>query len=339
MSTLYKRNKTYYVQFYKDGKQERKSLGTTALSVARQIQKQIEKDLALGKYNVEDERQDCPIEDFRERYFAWAEEHKRPKTVLTERNFFDQFVEFTGIKTLGEAKRDDVERFKISCKRKGWKAGSVNSALSTLRAIYSYAIQWELVEHNPVKGVKHFKREKNPPKYLTREEAERVLSIAEEHSQDIHWVFALGIYAGLRKNEIANARWEWFDFRHKLVTLSSHGRFTLKDSETRTVPLHSKLASILEPHSHKEGYLFVPEKQHDAKYGYRYDFKKEFEEVCRKADVSWVTPHVLRHTFASQLAMAGVSLYKIGKWLGHSDFKTTQIYAHLQASDDDIEKL
>jgi len=61
--------------------------------------------------------------------------------------------------------------------------------------------------------------------------------------------------------------------------------------------------------------------------------------VCKQAGVPWVTPHVLRHTFASQLAMAGVSLYKISQWLGHSDFKTTQIYAHLQASDDDIDRL
>ena len=83
----------------------------------------------------------------------------------------------------------------------------------------------------------------------------------------------------------------------------------------------------------------MPEKENDAKYRYRYDFKKAFCSVCREADVPWVTPHVLRHTFASQLAMAGVSLYKISKWLGHSDFETTQIYAHLQASDDDIDRL
>jgi hypothetical protein len=46
----------------------------------------------------------------------------------------------------------------------------------------------------------------------------------------------------------------------------------------------------------------------------------------------------LRHTFASQLAMAGVSLYKISKWLGHSDVKTSQIYARLQTQDEDINR-
>ncbi|MEW6238588.1 MAG: tyrosine-type recombinase/integrase [Candidatus Omnitrophota bacterium] len=52
-----------------------------------------------------------------------------------------------------------------------------------------------------------------------------------------------------------------------------------------------------------------------------------------------ITPHVLRHTFASQLAIAGVSLYKVQTWLGHRDAATTQIYAHLQATDSDIEKI
>jgi len=50
--------------------------------------------------------------------------------------------------------------------------------------------------------------------------------------------------------------------------------------------------------------------------------------------------HEFRHTFASRLAQEGISLYKICKWLGHSDFKTTQIYAHFApVYDHDIEKL
>jgi len=59
--------------------------------------------------------------------------------------------------------------------------------------------------------------------------------------------------------------------------------------------------------------------------------------VKKRAKLEWVTPHVLRHTFASQLALKGVSLYKIQQWLGHSDPKTTMIYAHLQAHDEEID--
>jgi integrase len=338
MSTLYKRGSTYYIQFSKDGKQIRKSLRTDSQNTARQIQKEIERQLALGTYDV-GETKDCSVEEFRKTYFSWAAQHKRANTIAIEKVFFEQFVEFTGIERLGEARREDVERFIEAKSANGLKPLSINGALRHLQALYNIAIEWDLVEHNPVKGVRRLKVEKNPPKYLNREQIEDVLAIAEKHGRDVHWVFALGIYAGLRKNEIVNARWEWFNFKQRLITLESSNGFDLKDSETRTIPLNSKLGAILKPHAKKEGYLFLPEKENDIKYRYRYDFRKAFRSVCKEADVPWVTPHVLRHTFASQLAMAGVSLYKISKWLGHSDFKTTQVYAHLQASDDDIDRL
>ena len=54
---------------------------------------------------------------------------------------------------------------------------------------------------------------------------------------------------------------------------------------------------------------------------------------------TWVTPHVMRHTFASLAAQAGVSLYKIGVWMGHSSSEVTEIYAHLAAYDPDINQL
>jgi integrase len=148
----------------------------------------------------------------------------------------------------------------------------------------------------------------------------------------------LGIYAGLRKQEIVNTRWEWFDFDHELITLSGHDGFLVKDSESRTIPLHERLAELLAPHREEEGFIFLPNKDGQAKHRYRYEFKRAFDVVLKRTELEWVTPHVLRHTFASQLAIAGVSLYKISKWLGHSDTKTTQIYAHLQTHDEDINR-
>ena len=69
---------------------------------------------------------------------------------------------------------------------------------------------------------------------------------------------------------------------------------------------------------------------------YRYQFLSAFNTVAEAAGVEWVTPHILRHTFASQLAIKGVSIFKISKWLGHSDVKTTMIYAHLADYDEEV---
>lgn len=53
-----------------------------------------------------------------------------------------------------------------------------------------------------------------------------------------------------------------------------------------------------------------------------------FGRACKRADLVDVSPHTLRHTCGTWLAQAGVDLHKIGGWLGHSDARTTQLYAH-----------
>jgi len=78
---------------------------------------------------------------------------------------------------------------------------------------------------------------------------------------------------------------------------------------------------------------------------YRYDFGYPYKRYLTYTgeklgrDLSWVTPHVMRHTFASLLVIAGVSLYKVSKWLGDDDRVAQRHYAHLQEGDREINKL
>ena len=337
MASLYKRDNTYYIKFYERGRRVRRSLQTDKKSEALKLKEQVERDLAAGRFQLD--AVDTPVEVFWPCYEQWAKDHKRPNTIAAEKMFWNQMKDFAKPVNLGDVTPQDIEAFKAKRRQDGLKPQSINDALRHLQAIFNYSAKLGFFSGpNPVKGVQRYKLEKNPPKYLTQKEIERVLKATQIHGRDIHLVFALGIYAGLRKSEIVNARWEWFDFDRKLITLKSRNGFVIKDSESRTIPLHEKLARILEPFRLESGYIFLAEKEEQGKYQYRYEFKRAFNSVLESAKLSWVTPHVLRHTFASQLAIAGVSLYKISKWLGHSDVKTTQIYAHLQAHDEDINR-
>ncbi len=181
--------------------------------------------------------------------------------------------------------------------------------------------------------------EKKIPRFLSNEEIEKVLAVAKALKKEWYWVFLLGIYAGLRKREISYIRWDWFDFERGTITVQNGEDFKPKSGRLRTIPMHSKIKEELIPHRNEIGYLFSEEDEERKQDRYRYDFRKGFTKVCTAAGLNDVTPHVLRHTFASQLAIAGVSLYKVQKWLGHKDAATTQIYAHLQATDSDIEKI
>lgn len=76
-----------------------------------------------------------------------------------------------------------------------------------------------------------------------------------------------------------------------------------------------------------------------GKARYRYDFRKPFEEYLKRIGFGWVTPHVMRHTFASLLVSSSCSVYKVAQWLGDTLATTEKHYAHLIKSDPDIELL
>ena len=76
----------------------------------------------------------------------------------------------------------------------------------------------------------------------------------------------------------------------------------------------------------------------DSKQLYRISFNRSFKAYTKAQDCPWVTLHVLRRTFASLLASAGVSIYKIANWLGDEVGTTQRHYARLLPGDTDIER-
>ncbi len=333
---VYKRKNTYWIRYTLEGKQYRESLKTQDATAARRIANQIEKQLLLGTHSIPQDK--YPLQTFLDRYYLYAKSHKRPKTVEIDRWALKELSKRVKIICLQDVTPPVIEKYKHELKESGLSANTINIHLRHLSSIFGMAVKWGLLSKNPFSGVNKYKTEKKPPLFLSKEQIETVLEIAKETGRDIFLVFLLGIYAGMRRNEIANARWEWFHFDLRTITLAPYGDFHLKTHECRTLPLHSRIEEFLLPERKDKGFLFIPDKE-ESHWRYRYEFKTSFNSVCRKAGLEWVTPHVLRHTFASQLAIAGVSLYKISKWLGHSNFTTTQIYAHLQAGDEEIEKI
>ncbi len=343
MATIFKRRGIYYVGYYENGRRKKRSLGTSRLALAKSQLRALEQELIERRLKPPEQDADYPADLFWSEYCEWSSNNKRPRTLEIEGQFWNQFMEFAKPELLGDVTVRQVEEFKDHEKKRGLKDQSVNNALRTLGTIFNWAGKLRdknnrpyFTGTNPFKSVRRFKLPKNPPRFLATEDIDAVMEAAKNHGLYIYFVYALGIYAGLRKNEIGYARWEWFDWRHKTITLTSYREFELKDFESRTIPLAEKLAKILKPHSEKEGFLFYPERIEPPEHRYRYEFKRAFKTVHRKAGIDSLKPHDLRHTFGSQLAQAGVSLYKIQKWMGHSDFNTTQIYAHLQAYDDGI---
>ena len=213
---------------------------------------------------------------------------------------------------------------------------TVNAAMRRLSSLYSFAIEREWIRcENPFKGLKRIKEPESAPKFITEPELERLLAAAEAHSERMHFFCAICAFAGLRSKEAVNACWDWIDFNAGTLTVKAGNGFATKSGRERTIPIHPRLRSILEPNAEAEGYIVAPEIP-TGDWRLRYEPKKAFGAVKEAACLPHLTPHMLRHTFGSLLVQKGVSLYKVSQWLGHADFKTTQIYAHLAPQDDEI---
>lgn len=166
-------------------------------------------------------------------------------------------------------------------------------------------------------------------------------------TNELRFILFCGFEAGLRRNEIVEARRDWFDLKQGLlhVRKSDHTRiragerpFLIKDRDERTIPLTPEFKEFL------GGYLkglkpldfaLMPNVTH-GDWRYRWDFRRPFTDYMSNQKVKWVSPHIMRHSFASILASRGVSIFKVAEWLGDRVDVVQRHYAKLAPRDADI---
>jgi integrase len=335
MSTIYTRNKTFYIRFTKNGKTIWRSLNTGNRRDARAIQRQID----LLEMRGEEVPESPLCESFDElvrRFVGWAEVHLAPNSSNVYRWAIDLAIDILHPKMVGLITKTDVERLKAAMLARGSGNRTVNHCVTMLRGFVSHCQKMEwYTGPNPFAKITALPIKKTDPQWLSSDQIATVIDTAMKYGGDQYLMFALGIYAGLRKQEIVSARWEWVDFDAGLIRVTQDDGFRSKSRKNRTLPLHATLREILEPYRQTDGFIVAPDATGTAQYRWKLT---GFETIAKAAGVPWCTPHTLRHTFASQLVSNGVSLYKVSQWLGHADIKTTQIYAHLSPADSDINR-
>jgi integrase len=238
-------------------------------------------------------------------------------------------------------------------------AATANDGFGILKTYLTWAFHQGLM---PTTFFKTIKKLKIPPKerkhraWWTAAEVDLALRCAREDHQAATAVLyvALGCLLGLRPEEAIMLRWQDVDLDaidpasrepRPVAHITPHGAWTPKDGEARSVPICAALQAILTEFRKPSGYLLEAEvnrtkrKEH-APWAYRYDPKKVWQRVVArvvKAGGQAITAYGMRHTFASNLLIAGVTEFKVAKWLGHSDTRMVhKHYGHLRSYDADI---
>ena len=229
-----------------------------------------------------------------------------------------------GARRLADIQRHEVENWLRGLSSGGLCAATCNRILAVFKAICSLAeIRGVLpVGQSPCTGVSSFKIHAQRERYLTRDEAWRLMRALEKSDRAEALALRLLLLTGARKSEVLKARWEHIrlDLRLLIVPLSKSGK-------PRHIPLSDEAIRIIRVIPRVPGcpWLFpghAPGKPLSDIYLF-------WNGVRRGLGIADVRIHDLRHSFASFLVNAGHSRYEVQKLLGHSDPRTTMRYAHL----------
>ena len=330
MAYLRKKGKNYFVTFYYRGRKYDKSCRTNQRPVADNIRKQIEAQIANKSFRIESVRQSSirTIGEFMEEYLAYSKINKAYKSERLDNLALNNLKKQIGNVPMDSLTTQRLEQFK-STLLKDYALTSVNIILRHLKAAFSKAVSWNYLEENPLKEVRLVRIPEKEGPFLTLDDIQELRKVME--SGLYRDVIETGLYTGMRVSEIRNLSWDDIDFVGMKIRVRNTESFSTKSKRDRTVPLHPKLAELLALRAQIDHSPFVFLRT-DMKQVDTGTANKKFKEYCDLAGLdSRFHFHTLRHTFASHLAMSGVSLYFIQKILGHRSIETTaRTYAHLQ---------
>ena len=320
------------------GRERRYTIGSASewkTAAARKLAADMKARIRLGHdplAELEENRNARTVADMCDRFEADHLPRLRPNTQklyrqaihgTDSRKGIRQHFKHHKVETLTHA---DVEAFHRQLSRTA--PTMANRVLAVLSRMLGLAIRWGWRSDNPARGTERNQEQKRT-RYLSTEEI-RALTDALHRlpDQQAANVFRLMLLTGCRKGEALAARWSQFDLTAGVWI--KPGSTTKQKTEHR-VPLSAPAVALLSSIERGSDFVFPGEVEGQ----HRLEVKKQWENVCAAAGLvdehgeKTVRMHDLRHTYASVLASAGLSLPVIGALLGHSQPATTARYAHL----------
>jgi integrase/recombinase XerD len=242
-----------------------------------------------------------------------------------------KFAESRG-RELVTVERADVLAFIKELREGGLEPQSLARTLVTVRNLYKFLILDGHIHHDPTVNVETPRAWQTLPKFLTKEEVERLLeepdTTTDEGLRD-RAMTELLYASGLRVSEMVSLKLADVDLDAGLVTCLGKG------SKERRVPVGRSAVEWVRRYlparrrmagDRDEQALFVTSRGTSVT---RQMYWRRLVEYGERARLGRITPHMLRHTFATHLLEHGADLRSVQMMLGHGDISTTQIYTHV----------
>jgi site-specific recombinase XerD len=303
--------------------------------------------LLLSIIPGQEQKEVVTLRVFRDEYLNLIKNNRSKAYFVSVNIAMNHLTEFFGIQnSVSAIQLKEVENFLIHLQQKVKKGYRVY--YRTLKAAFNKAVDWGYVKENYFHKVKLPKKQQVNPVFIN---SDQLSAISNQIKNEVIKDFVVfGFYTGMRLNEIVNLTWRNVDLEERIITVGDE-KFTTKGRNQRYIPICEEVYEILVKRKReelkgtpscvlplkKEGEIFqyVFCKKYGSKYCGNY-ISRKFRNACIAAGLDPSSKiekeihfHSLRHSFASNFAQKGVSLYTIKELLGHSSITTTEIYSHL----------
>lgn len=266
-------------------------------------------------------------------YLEFLEIEKGLANNTTEayRRDLTDFLEYCaekGVNSLDLIQRNNINNYIRILREKDYTPASVNRKIASFRGFFKWLCANEICSTNPALTLEQPKMPQRLPKVMTVQEIETILNQDLDKLQKV--IVELLYGCGLRVSELANMKINDFDLKGKYLQCTGKG------SKERIVPLGSKaIQAITEYLPERDFYIkkfridtkrfLIDKKGNLVNRQEIYTFIREQGKKIHKT----ISPHTLRHSFATHLLENGADLRVVQELLGHSDVSTTQLYTHI----------
>ncbi|GLH63263.1 tyrosine recombinase XerC [Parageobacillus sp. G301] len=260
-------------------------------------------------------------------------------TIVCYQRDVEQFFEFMneqGIHHLHEVTYNDVRLYLTKLYEQKQSSRSISRKISSLRSFYKFLLREKKVKENPFALAALPKKEQKIPNFLYEQELESLFYVNDVNTaigQRNQAILELLYATGVRVSECCHIQLSDIDF--SVSTILIHG----KGNKQRYVPfgrfakealeryIHHGRRELLQKAKSAHAYLFVNARGNPlTPRGVRYIL----DEIVKKAALTQnISPHVLRHTFATHLLNEGADMRTVQELLGHAHLSSTQVYTHV----------
>ena len=232
-----------------------------------------------------------------------------------------------------EVTKDDITEYLKNLNERGYKVSSIKRKLSALKQFFKFLYAEEIIKQDPMAFVSQPKKVRALPKIVSEDEIDRLRNATKfmptyEEQIRMDLILYLLYGSGLRVSELITLKTNSF-VDGKFIRIVGKGR------KERIVPMASKICELLaEWQAINSDSQWVFPSVSSEKHITRQRVFQLIKQMARLSgiDASKISPHVLRHAFATHILDHGADLLSVKKMLGHQDISTTEIYTHVSRS-------